>query len=74
MEENKTLLETRQHLDDVGFQVTKAQLEYKLKDWGFRKKIPKRMSDTVWHLERNEPTSANVFPQVYSGCDEPENS
>ncbi|KAF4828436.1 Ankyrin-3 [Colletotrichum tropicale] len=48
MEENKTLLETRQHLEDVGFQVTKAQLEYKLKDWGFRKKIPKQMSDTVW--------------------------
>ncbi|KAF5497702.1 Ankyrin repeat domain-containing protein 50 [Colletotrichum siamense] len=48
LEEKKSLVETRQRLENDGFPVTKAQLEYKLKLWGFRRRIPKNKTDAVW--------------------------
>ncbi|KAF4817562.1 Ankyrin-1 [Colletotrichum siamense] len=50
VEEKKSLVETRQRLENDGFLVTKAQLEYKLKLWGFRRRIPKTKSDAVWQF------------------------
>ncbi|KZL82922.1 ankyrin repeat containing protein [Colletotrichum incanum] len=58
-QENRSLLETRQKLEEDGFLVTKAQLEYKLKVWGLRKRLPKNTSAEAWqyddeHLVRRE--------------------
>ncbi|KAK1496246.1 hypothetical protein CTAM01_08433 [Colletotrichum tamarilloi] len=48
LQKNKSLQETRQWLEEHGLPVTKAQLEYKIKVWGFRKKVPKNKSQAVW--------------------------
>ncbi|KAF3803907.1 hypothetical protein GCG54_00008410 [Colletotrichum gloeosporioides] len=50
VEEKKSLVETRQRLENDGLLVTKAQLEYKLKLWGFRRRVPKTKSDAVWQF------------------------
>ncbi|KAF3805442.1 hypothetical protein GCG54_00002787 [Colletotrichum gloeosporioides] len=50
IDQNLTQDETRQQLKDGGIEVTKAQLEYKLKIWGFRKKAPKEKSDAIWQF------------------------
>ncbi|KAI8244495.1 Dynein heavy chain 12, axonemal [Colletotrichum sp. SAR 10_99] len=48
--EKTSLAETRQRLETDGFLVTKAQLEYKLKLWGFRRRVPKTKSNAVWQF------------------------
>ncbi|KAE9576405.1 hypothetical protein CGMCC3_g7478 [Colletotrichum fructicola] len=48
IDQNMSQEEARQRLKDGGLLVSKAQLEYKLKTWGFRKKIPKKKSDDIW--------------------------
>ncbi|KZL76847.1 ankyrin repeat containing protein [Colletotrichum tofieldiae] len=58
-QENRSSLETRQKLEEDGFIVTKSQLEYKLKVWGLRKRLPKNTSEEAWqyvdeHLVRRE--------------------
>ncbi|KAF4925471.1 hypothetical protein CGCVW01_v003534 [Colletotrichum viniferum] len=51
VEEKKSLAETRQRLETDGFlSRDKAQLEYKLKLWGFRRRVPKTKSDAVWQF------------------------
>ncbi|KAF6831792.1 hypothetical protein CPLU01_06582 [Colletotrichum plurivorum] len=48
IQEDKSLLEIRRRLEEDGFPVTKAQLEYKLKIWEFRKKAPKKSGEALW--------------------------
>ncbi|KAF6808778.1 hypothetical protein CSOJ01_07349 [Colletotrichum sojae] len=48
IQEGKSLLEIRRRLEEDGFPVTKAQLEYKLKIWEFRKKAPKKSGEALW--------------------------
>ncbi|KAF0325213.1 hypothetical protein GQ607_007540 [Colletotrichum asianum] len=50
IDQNLSQDETRQQLKDGGIEVTKAQLEYKLKIWGFRKKVAKEKSDAIWQF------------------------
>ncbi|KAF4820487.1 hypothetical protein CGCSCA5_v003916 [Colletotrichum siamense] len=50
IDQNMSQEEARQRLKDDGVLVTKAQLEYKLKIWGFRKKAPKAKSDVIWQF------------------------
>ncbi|KAF5510254.1 hypothetical protein CGCS363_v003843 [Colletotrichum siamense] len=48
VEQNLSQEETRSRLKSVGFVVSKSQLEYKLRVWGFRKKAPKDKSRALW--------------------------
>ncbi|KAF0316466.1 hypothetical protein GQ607_016315 [Colletotrichum asianum] len=48
--EKKSLVEIRHRLESDGFRITKAQLEYKLKLWGLRRRIPKTKGDAVWQF------------------------
>ncbi|KAH0426825.1 hypothetical protein CcaCcLH18_10105 [Colletotrichum camelliae] len=50
IDQNVSQEEARQRLKDGGVLVTKAQLEYKLKIWGFRKKAPKEKSNVIWQF------------------------
>ncbi|KAK6225343.1 ankyrin repeat containing protein [Colletotrichum tabaci] len=46
--DDKSQEEIRQSLEDNSFRVTKSQLEYKLKIWDIRKRLPKTRSEAVW--------------------------
>ncbi|WQF82478.1 Putative ankyrin repeat-containing domain superfamily [Colletotrichum destructivum] len=46
--DDKAQEEIRQSLEDNGFRVTKHQLEYKLRIWDIRKRLPKTRSEAVW--------------------------
>ncbi|OBR06782.1 Ankyrin repeat containing protein [Colletotrichum higginsianum IMI 349063] len=46
--EKVSLVDARHRLEENGFAVTKAQLEYRLKKWGFRKRVPKNRSADIW--------------------------
>ncbi|GKT52294.1 uncharacterized protein ColSpa_12475 [Colletotrichum spaethianum] len=46
--QNISQSEMKRKLEEDGFPVTKAQLEYKLKIWGFSKKLPKTTSREAW--------------------------
>ncbi|KAF4869997.1 hypothetical protein CGCSCA1_v010885 [Colletotrichum siamense] len=50
IDQNISQEEVKQRLKDKGVLVSKAQLEYKLKFWGFRKKAPKKQGDAVWQF------------------------
>ncbi|KAK2756296.1 hypothetical protein CKAH01_05817 [Colletotrichum kahawae] len=50
IDQNVSQEEARQRLKDDGVLVTKAQLEYKLKIWGFQKKAPKEKSNVIWQF------------------------
>ncbi|CAI0647392.1 unnamed protein product, partial [Colletotrichum noveboracense] len=50
IDQNMSQEEARQRLRDDGVWVTKAQLEYKLKVWGFRTRVPKKKGQAVWQF------------------------
>ncbi|KXH65190.1 hypothetical protein CNYM01_08125 [Colletotrichum nymphaeae SA-01] len=50
LRESASSVEIMRVLEDNGFPVTKSQLEYKLKVWGFRRKIPKNEAKIFWQF------------------------
>ncbi|KAK2017097.1 hypothetical protein LZ32DRAFT_688380 [Colletotrichum eremochloae] len=48
--ENKSLAEIKHHLEHDGFMVSKSQLEYRLKLWGFRKRVQKNLGSAVYQF------------------------
>ncbi|KAF9872145.1 hypothetical protein CkaCkLH20_10482 [Colletotrichum karsti] len=47
-QDGKTMSDMRETLGKDGFFVTKHQLEYILKKWGVRKRVPKTFGDATW--------------------------
>ncbi|KAH0423887.1 hypothetical protein CcaCcLH18_11881 [Colletotrichum camelliae] len=77
VQEKKSLVETRQRLENDGFLVTKAQLEYKLKVWGLRRRVPKTKSDAVWQFigrrvqrrkEQGKETEVALGKQIFEAA------
>ncbi|KAK1625688.1 hypothetical protein BDP81DRAFT_452648 [Colletotrichum phormii] len=50
LKESASFSDIMRKLEEDGFRVTKSQLEYKLKFWGLRKRIPKNKAEILWQF------------------------
>ncbi|KAL0783647.1 hypothetical protein CaCOL14_001553 [Colletotrichum acutatum] len=50
LDESASFSEIMRKLEEDDFPVTKSQLEYKLKMWGLRRRIPKNKTEILWQF------------------------
>ncbi|KXH67968.1 hypothetical protein CSAL01_00638 [Colletotrichum salicis] len=50
LQESASFSEVMRKLEEDGFPVTKSQLEYKLRVWGLRRRIPKNKTEILWQF------------------------
>ncbi|KXH41208.1 hypothetical protein CSIM01_03414 [Colletotrichum simmondsii] len=71
LNESASFNEIMRNLEEDGFPVTKSQLEYKLRVWGLRRRIPKNKTEILWQyighrLDKRE-SQGKLSEVIYEG-------
>ncbi|KAI3540225.1 hypothetical protein CSPX01_08414 [Colletotrichum filicis] len=71
LDESASFSEIIRKLEENGFLVTKSQLEYKLKVWGLRRRMPKNKAEILWqyidHRLTRRENQGKLSEVIYDG-------